>query len=339
MGDQMEHAGQPAADPQGKHHVAELTDGRVGQDPLDVGCGDGNGRSDQERDTADVGNRQKDFGDKERVEAPDQVDARGHHGCRMHQRGDRRGPFHGIRQPDVQWKLGALANASAEDTEPGQWEVSSLVIPGLAVQVSAEPFENAMLLTRRLYPEEDAGSNFWEPFEAAVQKLIARREAVGSKKPGYLASKRVDLDETQERGAYVAALSLTAAGKKSFLQIRTLTELKKQLSGIRFLPSGGYAAWQTRYAPEAVFTQAWGTESDFARMAEVVLSRQGLGVVRTEVDLTEKGRQALAKMAGLETCSKETLPALRYRDEQGTPRLLVTPFLEDLSKLKELGII
>lgn len=236
--------------------------------------------------------------------------------------------------PDGHTRRGVFFFELPEGTEPDQWEVSSLVIPDLSVEVSAEPFEDAMLLTRRLYPEEDAGSTFWEPFEAAVRELIARREAVGRKKPGHLASKRVDLDETQEKGAHVAAVSLTAAGKKTFLEIRTLADLKKQLSGIRFLPSGGYAAWQMRYAPEAVLTQGWGTESDFARMAEVVLTRQGIVAVRTKCDLTEEGRQALAKLAGIADCSKETLPALRYRDEHGTPHLLVAPFLKDAATLK-----
>lgn len=240
--------------------------------------------------------------------------------------------------PDGHTRRGVFFFELPEETEPDQWAVSSLVIPGLSVEVSPEPFEDAVLLTRRLYPEEDAGSNFWEPFEAAVRKLIADREAAGFQKPGYLDSKKVDIDETQEKGAHVAALSLTAAGKEAFMKIRTLAELKKRLSGIRFLPSGGYAAWQMRYAPEAVLTQGWGTESDFGLMAEVVLSRQGLGALRTECDLTDKGRQTLAKLAGIQACSKETLPALRYRDEKGRPRLLVAPFLKDASELKGLVI-
>jgi hypothetical protein len=53
----------------------------------------------------------------QRIDARDQINAGGHHGRRVNQRGDRRGAFHRIRQPDVQRKLAALARRSGKDQQ------------------------------------------------------------------------------------------------------------------------------------------------------------------------------------------------------------------------------
>ena len=67
---------------------------------------------------------------------------------------------------------------------------------------------------------------------------------------------------------------VTFAGMRPFSEIKNLDDLKILLSGIRWLPAedGG---WIYNFAPEAVMTQAWGTEVEFARMAEKVLIRMG----------------------------------------------------------------
>ena len=57
---------------------------------------------------------------KSEIEPPDQIHAGGHHRCGVDQRGDGRRPGHGVRQPDVERELGALAHAAGEDAEPRQ---------------------------------------------------------------------------------------------------------------------------------------------------------------------------------------------------------------------------
>ncbi len=51
------------------------------------------------------------------VRAGHHVDAGGHHRRRVDQGGDRRGAGHGVRQPDVERNLGALAGRAGEDRE------------------------------------------------------------------------------------------------------------------------------------------------------------------------------------------------------------------------------
>ena len=55
VGEQVKKARDPAADAEREHHVAELTDGGIGEDALDVGLHEGDGRGQEERDRADVG--------------------------------------------------------------------------------------------------------------------------------------------------------------------------------------------------------------------------------------------------------------------------------------------
>ena len=57
---------------------------------------------------------------EDRRAAHDHVDAGGHHGGRVNERADRRGAFHGVRQPDVKGNLCALSRGSDEQ-EQSRW--------------------------------------------------------------------------------------------------------------------------------------------------------------------------------------------------------------------------
>ena len=53
----------------------------------------------------------------QRINARDEIDAGGDHGGRVNERGDGRGAFHGVGQPNVQRKLAALAGRSGKDQQ------------------------------------------------------------------------------------------------------------------------------------------------------------------------------------------------------------------------------
>ena len=57
MGNQMEEASAISADTQGSHHVAQLADGRIGQDPLDIPLRNRNCRSKEGGKGADKGDK------------------------------------------------------------------------------------------------------------------------------------------------------------------------------------------------------------------------------------------------------------------------------------------
>jgi len=85
-----------------------------------------------------------------------------------------------------------------------------------------------------------------------------------------------------------------------------------------------------------VLTQNWGSEGDFAYMAERVLARQGVRTKRVTVNVTDKGRAKLASMAGVSDVNMSTLPALVYHDAKGNKHVLVAPFMETMPKLSGL---
>src|ERR1700678_1929535 len=56
----------------------------------------------------------------------DHVDAGGDHGCSVNERGDGRGAFHGVGQPDVKRKLRALAGSADQKAQTDDGENSAV---------------------------------------------------------------------------------------------------------------------------------------------------------------------------------------------------------------------
>ena len=94
----MENASRIRRDAAGHKHVAELRNGGVGKNLLDVGLRNANGGSEdggQRSDHCDYEQCGRRF-IKNRVRARDHVNAGRHHGSGVNQRGDRSWAFHGV---------------------------------------------------------------------------------------------------------------------------------------------------------------------------------------------------------------------------------------------------
>ena len=100
-------------------HVAELGQGRVGDDPLDVVLNDPQKAHEERGNRSDDDNKRK--GDvaefKQRTHACDHKDASGHHRCRVNQGRDRGRAFHRIGQPDMQRELRALTHRADKEAD------------------------------------------------------------------------------------------------------------------------------------------------------------------------------------------------------------------------------
>ncbi|OQX32135.1 MAG: hypothetical protein B0D87_08350 [Candidatus Sedimenticola endophacoides] len=232
-------------------------------------------------------------------------------------------------------RRGVLFFAIPEETEAGQWEVGSLSLAGLSQPVGEQEITGSLERMKRLTLEDPGGGWFWEQVGEVVSELIVQRHQEGYRKPGGLRAKRVALEADSERGEPVPAPAITALGSRRMKEIATLAELKPVFDAIRWLPMEALP-WQQRYAPEAVLTQGWGGASDLARIAETVLNRNGIETRRILVEVTDRGRQALAKRAGLPAVEKEQLPALWYRDGEGREQVLVAPFMREAADLSGL---
>ena len=117
MSEQVKHRRIVGREANRHHHVTELRERGVSENPFDVVLLRCDQRSHHRGDRADPGNNQKRclrrLNNKRNTHQ--HVNACCHHGRCVDQRGNWRWTFHGVRQPDVQRKLGRFADRSAED--------------------------------------------------------------------------------------------------------------------------------------------------------------------------------------------------------------------------------
>src|SRR6478736_6008444 len=99
---------------------------------------------------------------KNDVRSGHNVNARSDHGCCVDQRADRRGAFHGVRQPDIQRKLGGLAAGSGEEQQSSYGEgaehAPSFMGPMLLVNSGEQvaKIERAESLEQQKHAEHEA---------------------------------------------------------------------------------------------------------------------------------------------------------------------------------------
>src|SRR5262249_37768353 len=100
-------------------HIAQLADGRIGQDALDIELEDSDGRGKERCYSADdADNYQRTCRDLEqRVGARNKVNPCCDHCGSVNERADGRRTFHGIRQPHVQWQLRRLGSTGEEEQQ------------------------------------------------------------------------------------------------------------------------------------------------------------------------------------------------------------------------------
>jgi Mg-chelatase subunit ChlD len=221
------------------------------------------------------------------------------------------------------------------DAEPSDWTLTSDLFPGLNHDLDTRRYPGGKLLIRRDSVSLDANSSHIDELNEAVAKLKRQRDARQFKRPGHYKPKVKNVDGGAPPMRSVPTPEATDPALVQFAAIKDIASLKKRLATVRYLPTGGMD-WHHMFAPQAVLTQNWGSEGDLARMAEMVLARQGIKTKRITLEVTDKGRTRLAAMAGLAETNVSSLPALLYHDAKGDKHVLVSPFLEPLTRLPGL---
>ena len=213
------------------------------------------------------------------------------------------------------------------------WTLQSDFFPELAETITGDRYPEEDLLVQKSRPllENDT---YKEKMNKTIARAIREHKALQAAHPRKNV-KRMSIDESNPVKETVPVPPVTFAGLGEFAEIENLDELKTLLNGIKWLP-GEKSGWAYNFAPEAVLTQGWGTEVDFAGMAEKVLIRMGYRPERRLVDVTEKGHDALLKKGDLERVRTDRLPALFYKDKNAEEHLLVLPFLKEFADLKGL---
>ena len=96
---------------------------------------------------------------EDRVRARDHVDAGGDHGGRVDQGGDRRGAFHGVRQPDVERDLRGFAGGAEDQQQRDGGEESAAARSGCCGACLAEDVgevERAEVRDQQEHAEQEA---------------------------------------------------------------------------------------------------------------------------------------------------------------------------------------
>jgi Mg-chelatase subunit ChlD len=206
--------------------------------------------------------------------------------------------------------------------------LQSTFFPELKLPLAKTAYAHAGLLVDRVEPALD--SRFERALALALKDTIARHRAqlAASRPPPAAASTGPAQDVPVPPFALAGAIRLKAA--------TTLADVQSLLRGLRWLPSSG-DYWHYRHAPESVLAQGWGDEGDLANLAGGLLARLGYAPALRAVALTDAGRKALAALGHVDQASEDYLPAWAYADAQGNARLLVVPFMKDLSELDGLA--
>jgi uncharacterized protein with von Willebrand factor type A (vWA) domain len=238
--------------------------------------------------------------------------------------------------PDGSHRRGVLLfKTPANVEESAQWKLKSAWIPGLDAELDETQFQDASMLLPTLDMRSSLSKDNEQQLKDALAREVKAYRAKAGEKPGRDSPLRVGIGEGTVPGRQIPVPSFVLAGAQNFKSIDDLDTLRERFAGLDWLP-GDTNPWTYQQSPESVLTQAWGTQSEFARAAEAVLSRQGFLSERDIVAVTDAGRARLAARAGLEEVSVKWLPALRYQDSMGEKHLLVSPFLEDAANLQGL---
>lgn len=208
--------------------------------------------------------------------------------------------------------------------------LQSSFFPDLKLPLAKAAYAPGELLVDRVEPAVD--HRFEHALAIALKDTIAthRAQMAARQPPPPKAADGPAQDAPVPPPALAGAIKLDA--------VASLADAQALLRSLRWLPSPD-AYWYYRSAPESVLTQGWGNEGDLAHLAGGLLARLGYAPQLRAVTLTDAGRKALATLGHIDQAKETYLPAWSYADAQGDAKLLVVPFMRDLSELGGLAFL
>ena len=216
-----------------------------------------------------------------------------------------------------------------------EWYLYGETFAGLKLKVRRGSYSQGLLAEKAYY---DEGDNFFaQNLNAAIGLAVERHRLQHPEKTVQLVRGNIPLGEPAVDKQEIPPPALSFYGAQLLKEINSVDVMVRAMKRLRYLPSpGSYGAFNYNFAREAVLTQGFGTEQDYAHLAVELLSRMGYQPKLKVVRLTERGRKELAKMSGITEIALDRLPAVAYVDQNNNHRILVMPFLEELEDLKRL---
>ena len=221
--------------------------------------------------------------------------------------------------------------------EEKEWYLYSETFEGLKLKVNNGTFDKGLLGEKVYFETNDT---FAQNLNAAISLAVEKYRLNHPEKAGQLASGNIPLGEpaTDKQEIPVPAISLY--GTQVIDAIDSVEEMIIAMKQLRYIPStGSYGPFNHSFSKEALMTQGFGMEQDYANMAAEVLSKLGYHPKLKVVRLTDHGKKELTKMSGIEEIAIDTLPAVSFVDNDNIYHVLVMPFMEELDILKRLVYI
>lgn len=215
---------------------------------------------------------------------------------------------------------------------PETYTLRSPYFSGMAVKAQSEPCAYPELLALKHPVPID--KNFQDNLDQAVSAAIARYKANRAKTESPI--QPVGLSAEEVTGSDLPAPAASAFGDRVLESLDSLQDFYRLMYALRWLPGDQHAQNIYYYAPEAVLTQGWGAQADLYNLAENALARLGIKASCREVILTQKGKEALAFLSGMQDTRTNRLPALAYTDDSGQSRIFVIPFMREITELSGL---
>ena len=223
---------------------------------------------------------------------------------------------------DGQSRRGLLVFAIPSSYKDESWVLRSSLFDTLNQPIAQEPYSEPELLIKLENPPLD--EKFNTQLALALSSIISKYQAA---QPRHA----VNLDNVE--ASSVQAPLPTVYGLQKLDAVRTWEQFQTLMGTLQWLPSSDRDWHMYRYSPEAVLSQGWGTEADLAKLSGSLLAKLGYKPSLRKVTVTNKGREALQTLGAVDEAATTALPAWSYRDQDGKNKLLVIPFMKDLSEL------
>ena len=220
------------------------------------------------------------------------------------------------------------------DEDEKEWYLYSEDFAGLKLKVNSGTY-NKGLLAQKVYFETD--NFFAQKLNTAISSAVEKYRLQHPEKTAQLANGNISLGEPAIDKQEIPVPTISLYGAQKINEIDSVDAMVRVMKRLRYIPStGSYGPFNHSFSKEAMMTQGFGMEQDFAHMAVEVLSRLGYQPKLKVVKLTDRGRRELSKMSGVKEIALDYLPALAYVDHDNNYYILVMPFMEELEMLKRL---
>ncbi len=218
------------------------------------------------------------------------------------------------------------------DDNGHEWHLKSEFINDLDVVVPDSEISDRNLLATTLNIEVD------DPLDGILaQKVAAAIEEYRATHPGEDVE-TIGLSDEEIVGNHIKVPYLTVYGSEVLEKVTDMDAFNKLMASLTWMPNE-YTYDDSYKAPEAVISQGYGTDNDFAELTLYCLRKFGYNPSITAYMLSEAGYDNLMRLADAEFEKPSRVYAIKYKDATGKSHVYVPAFRTEVENITGLGYI